>query len=191
MIMAVYPLLFFPYQINYMSMTATLMLVLFYQIIAKETAALKALGYWIIVACLLLLTICELPYICREIVVAYQSGPSYYLMKEKLKQFPQLNSKKSLLVATTAQNYFLFKGNGYDVVELGFLNDPANRSHVDIYALSFVGSGNPLKPMYPIFWDPNEYELIYRPSLPQQTKIFGYPVSNSSNTWEVELYKRK
>jgi len=174
-----------------MSMTAALMLVLFVQIIANETTALRALGHWIIVTCLVCLTILELPYIFREIVVAYESGPSFYHANLILKQLTPLNGKNALLVATEPSNYFLFKGNGYDVIDIDYLKDPANRSRVDIFALSFVGSGNPLKPMYPIFWDPNEYELIYRPSLPQQTKIFGYPVSNSSNTWEVELFKRK
>jgi len=181
----------FPYQVNYMLFVLAAIIVLFGSLTEIQSMSTIVAQRWIILICVFFSTIYIIPYEIRELVVARQSGPSFYRMQSVLEKYSKSNTKKPLLVATHATNYYIFKGKTFDIVNLECIAGTTNLSQVDIFALSFVGSRNPLKPMYPYYWNPSEYKLIYRPSLPQQTTIFGYPVSNSSNTWEMELYIRK
>ena len=183
-------IILFPYQPNYMLLVSAVIIVLFGSLTKIESISIIVVQRWIILICFLFLTIYIIPYEIREIVVAWQSGPSFYRMQSVLERYSKSITKKPLLVATHATNYYIFKGKTFDVINLECIGGITNLSQVDIFALSFVGSRNPLKPLYPYYWNPREYKLIYRPSLPQQTTIFGHPVSNSSNTWEMELYIR-
>lgn len=190
MFIAAIPVIIFPYQVNYISLVAAVLIILFACLTKIEFRKAYVMQRWVILFCVFFINIFIIPYEIREMVVAWQSGPSFYRMRSVMEDLNKSFAKKPIIVATTSQNYYLFKGNGFDIVNIDCLGDPAKRSQVDIFALSFVGSRNPLKPNYPCYWDPGEYKLTYHPSLPQQTKIFGHPISNSSNTWEMDLYIR-
>jgi hypothetical protein len=179
----------FPFQTNYMALAATLILVLFARGINLYSSTASTSAKWLIFPCLLLINLVTFPYIGRELVVAWRSEPSFYRMAKILDNIKKTTMLQPILVATSGQNYFLFKRNGYDVVPDFLLQDPQSRAKIDLYACPFDGSGDPFKPGYPNYWNSLEVELIYRPDLPQQAKLFGKPISHSSNTWEVELYR--
>ena len=91
--------------------------------------------------------------------------------------------------------YFLFKPR--DVLLVPTVHplsaEAALLAESDYFVFSFPGSRNPLQPHRPDWWPSvaGQFELLYRPRLPQQPKLFGVPLSNSSQTWEVEIWGRK
>jgi hypothetical protein len=141
---AAIPIIIFPYQVNYISLVATVLIILFACLTKIESKQAYIMQRWIILFCVFFINIFIIPYEIREMVVAWQSGPSFYRMQSVLKDVNNSIAKKPIIVATTSQNYYLFKGNGFDVVNIDCLGDPAKRPQVDIFALSFVGSRNPL-----------------------------------------------
>lgn len=174
-----------------MSLTAIVILVLFARIYIVDPASQNTSFRWIIFTSLLFIAIFEVLFITRDFVIAYDSAPSFQRMQQALQKLCESNRPKPLLVATTPSTYFLFKGKGFDVVNINYLVNPSDLRQIDLFALSFIGTRNPLEPNYPSWWKNLRVELVYRPVLPQQTRLLGYVLSASSNTWEVELYKRK
>jgi hypothetical protein len=185
------PILLFPYQSNYMSLTATVILVLFARLAIVDPISQNTSVRWVIFASLLFIAIFEVLFIMRDFVIAYDSAPSFQRMQQTLQKLSDSNWPKPLLVATSPSTYFLFKGKGFDVVNIDYLGNPSDLRRIDLFALSFIGTLNPLEPNYPSWWKNVKVEMVYRPVLPQRTRLLGYSLSASSNTWEVELYKRK
>jgi hypothetical protein len=71
------------------------------------------------------------------------------------------------------------------------LNVAEDRAKIDFYALSYPGSGNPLTPQRVDSMSNTEYAPVFRPELPQLATILGFPLSNSSQSWESAIYGRR
>lgn len=188
--MAAVSVVLFPYQWSYMSVTAALILVMFARFSAATTVRDRRLVSWAVLACFGTVAAFEAVFIVRGLTVASQSGTSLPRMQHVLDGFRPPPGQAPLLVATSYPTYFLFKGAGFEPVNTRHLDDRGDQARLDLAALSFVGSRDPEKPLYPPWWRPDEWELIYRPALPQRTRFLGF-VSQGSNTWEVELYRRR
>jgi hypothetical protein len=95
--------------------------------------------------------------------------------------------------AVSPSNYILWRQAGlHPLVNIysGFA-DPSNREHLQVLALSYPGSGNPLRPQIAEFVPPQEYRTVFEPAVPQLATLFGYPLSKSSQTWESAIYSRR
>jgi hypothetical protein len=190
-LMALIPILVFSYESCYMGFSGALMLVLLARLMVREKGTLSPIYLWLFLVCVSFLSLVEGRYAVRDVIVACQSGPSYERMQRVLVQARSSPGQQPVMVATAPSNYLLFKSLGFEVVDIQEIGNPSDRAGVQLFALSFVGTCDPLKPDLPRWgWDPQDYELLYRPALPQQTKFWG-STSSSSNTWEVELYRRK
>jgi hypothetical protein len=71
------------------------------------------------------------------------------------------------------------------------LSDPEIRRPIVFYALNYDGSGDAFQPQTPPWWDENDYELLFKPNLPQRVTLFGQVISNSSITWENAIYETR
>jgi hypothetical protein len=190
-VMAIFTISVFAYETCYMGLSSAILIVLLSQLVARDYGYLPKMYLWLVFLCVFFISLFEFQYVAKDIVVAWQSAPSYYRMEQILKRLHPSQDQKLLNVATAPANYILFKSCGYvNVVDIKCLRNRSDRDWVDLLALSFIGSGDPMKPGYPPWgWNPAGLTLLYRPVLPQQTKFLGF-VSSDSNTWEVELYKR-
>lgn len=185
--MGFFPILIIPYGNYYMSLTAALIMVLLARLSVIESEKEGKLLRWTIIIPLAFIAFFEILFIGREFIIAYENAPSFHRMQKVLNKYK--NYKNPLFVATSPATYFLFKGNGFDPVNIYYLHNPHDIDRMDLIALSYYGSQNPNKPNLISMVNSDKYENIYRPILPQKTKLFGHVISNSSNTWEVDLYK--
>jgi hypothetical protein len=122
---------------------------------------------------------------------------SYERMNDVLAglSFPDRTGDGRVLVQLDPFAYFLFKPRALTIVPSPHphASAPEIVQQSDYVVLSFLGSGDPMTPHQPWWWETAapEFELLYRPALPQQPQLFGYRLSNSSHTWEVEIWRRK
>ena len=96
-------------------------------------------------------------------------------------------------IAVSPELYMLFKEQGLEVVSWygPYVDEPWARKRIAFFALEYYGTGDPLRPMFPAFWEAKNYELVYEPRLPQLATLLGRPISNSSVTWEAALYRSR
>jgi hypothetical protein len=103
-----------------------------------------------------------------------------------------LNGDGEIWVGVSPTHYFIFKSRGYEILPLDFVAISDAIEVLDYAALPYGGGGDPLQSWHPTWWALIEpaMALLYRPALPQFVTLFGYRISNSSYSWEVELWAR-
>jgi hypothetical protein len=139
----------------------------------------------------------QLPLAGQSLLIQAALGGSYQRMVARLADLPldDRTGDGEVLVELDPFAYFLFRERAVIIVPAShpLASDPALLARADYVVLSYPGSGDPLEPHRPPWWAAaaGEYELLYRPALPQQPRAFGVTLSRSSATWEVEIWGRR
>lgn len=97
------------------------------------------------------------------------------------------------MIVTYQTNYAFFYEKGYKPVFISSpaVRDPDVRRKIDFYALTYYGTGKGDLSSKPKWWSGDEYELLYKPNLPQTIWLIpGVRKTSSSRTWELEVYRR-
>lgn len=185
------PLLFFPYQSRYVGVAAGVVLALF-SVVAPRDAATRKAGQLAIITGFCAMVAINAPFLARDLVYQAYLGPSLERMTATLTQLKERGVFKGKIIAVSPDLYMLFKELGLDVVNWygPCLFDPQLRSNIALYAFAYGGTGDPLRPWHPDWWDAADYKQIFVPQLPQQVKFLGLH-SNSSITWEATLYESR
>lgn len=181
-----------PYQPNYLAMTSALLLgaaacvAVGAALPARRAYAAAILGAFALI-CLM-----SVPQRVREIVIRVAS---YGSMKRALADIDSVRQKLTSpdqMIAVSPGNYILWREKGLRPLTTTYsgLADPRNREHLAFVAVTYGGSGNPLRPHRPFWLTAPEYKLVIQPKLPQYASIFGLHVSRSSFTWESGIYVR-
>jgi hypothetical protein len=94
-------------------------------------------------------------------------------------------------VALDPAAHLMLRAQGYDALVWWqpTITKEELLARADAFAFGFNGTGDPLRAGYPDWWDERLGERVYRPDLPQVPRVFGYALSRSSKTWEVELWR--
>lgn len=181
-----------PYQLNYIGMTAALLLAGAACLTIRLPPRVRA-GYTgaIFTGLFLMGCVC-LPQHVRQMVV--RSGTHDSLVRARadigLNRDDYLASGK--FVAVASQIYMLWRESGVrplTAIYPGF-DDPENRRALSWIAAAYPGSGRLSEPQKPRWLSGEEYALERRPQLPQPANFFGLWTSHSSETWESAMYRR-
>ena len=187
------PLLLMPYQVFYVGIVAGVVLALFALVASPpEPAGLKA-AQLAILAGLAGIVAVNAPLLARQLLYQAQLGPSLERMTETLARLKQQHVFDGKIIAVPPELYMLFKQQGLEVVSWygPYVDEPLARQRIAFFALQYYGTGDPLRPMFPAFWEAKNYELVYEPRLPQLATLFGRPISHSSVTWEAAIYRSR
>jgi hypothetical protein len=192
MAVGILPVILVPYQSFYAGIAAGFILVLFAMVVeTPDKLARRGAGFAIIAAYAGFIVI-SMPTLGRSLLIQAQLGPSLQRTTEtlaRLKQEPEFQDK---VIAVPPSAYLLFKEMGFNVVNWYSPYFTADiRRDVPFYALSYAGTGDPLRPAYPPWWDAKNYKTLFEPELPQIPTLFGFPLSRSSITWEVSIYQAR
>jgi hypothetical protein len=185
------PLLFFPYQSRYVGVAAGVVLILF-SLVAPHELRLRKPGQLAIIAGFCGMVAVNAPFLARDLVYQAYLGPSLARMTATLARFKSHGVFNDKIVAVSPGVYMLFKEAGINVVNWysPALLDPELRRKISFYAFTYDGTGDPLRPWYPDWWNEAHFKQIFAPQLPQQVRFFGLH-SNSSITWEAAIYARR
>jgi len=151
----------------------------------------------VLLLALLLLLLPRLPLEGYRRVVQAGLGPSYERMTAFLAGHPleDRTGDGAIWIAVDPQLYFLVKPLGHRVFVSNFWQvGPADFTPLlDYVALAYGAGGAPQAPRLPTWWSAIEPQLepLYRPDLPQFVTLFGQRLSNSSYSWEAELWQRR
>lgn len=182
------PVLLVPYQSNYAGVSAGFTLILFSIVIASKDRA----GRFAVIIAYMGIVAASAPTTARELLYRTHLGASLDRMTATLLQLEARPELHGETIAVSPESYMLFKQLGYDVVVWSSpVLTEETRSKIPLYAFAYNGSGNPMQPRYPDWWQARDYKLLFEPQLPQTVKVFGIPVSRSSVTWEVAIYERR
>jgi hypothetical protein len=96
-------------------------------------------------------------------------------------------------IAVSPSNYMAWREAGLHPLITVYpgLAEPANRISIHFVALAYPGSGNLMTPQGLELVPQGEYRRVFEPDLPQPTVVFGRRFSNSSQTWESEIFARR
>lgn len=187
------PLLVSPYQSYYVGAAAGFVLVLFAAVAAPRDAHERKAGQLAILGAFAGMIAINAPFVARDLLYQAYLGPSVRRMTETLAELKARHLFQGKIVAVSPELYMLFKQAGLDVVTLNSpsVAHPEVRGKIALYALDYLGTHDPMRPMRPDWWDDNSYSPVFEPRLPQQVKILGLPISNSSITWEAAIYETR
>jgi hypothetical protein len=180
-----------PYQSNYALISAALLLGTW---AALETR-MPSGGRWAALAIVAALTVdvaLSAPMEIKERLVRHGAGASLPRARRYLDDHLALLETPGAFTAVSPTTYILWREAGLHplITVYSGWRVPANRGRALILALSYPGSGDPLRPQLPDTLPLSEYRPIFAPDLPQQTLVLGRPVSTSSQTWESAVYVR-
>jgi hypothetical protein len=130
---ALIPVILFPYQPCYMSLTALLAVLLFASIYWQREKHTYLIGY-ISLACVVFIGIATASYTFRDFIYAFRAQDSYAEASLQVATLKAGSNSSRPLVATTAHFYFLFKNAGFDVVEVAYLRSDTDIRSVDFFA---------------------------------------------------------
>ncbi len=124
-------------------------------------------------------------------------GASYQRIQDFLatQSFEDRNGDGAVWLAVDPVVYFLFKPLGHGILspDHPIISAATTMAVLDYVVLAYGGGGDPLAPRRPDWWPQiaDSLELVYRPVLPQYIELFGQRLSNSSYSWEVEIWRRR
>jgi Dolichyl-phosphate-mannose-protein mannosyltransferase len=185
-------LLLSPYQLNYVAMTAALLLAGAACLTVRMSRDVRA-GYSaaILTALLLMGSLC-LPLHLRQIVVRSATQESLIRARTFIAHNKDSYASSGKYLAVASQTYMLWREAGVRplaTIYSGF-DDPGNRRLLGTIALAYPGSASLYEPQKPKWLGEDEYSLEHRPQLPQPLTFFGVWASRSSQTWESAIYRR-
>jgi hypothetical protein len=202
LLLALVPLIVFPYQPCYMSLTASTILILFSILASKEKPPQSTANQWLPVISIGFLSLVAIPFMLREFIAAFQARETYHEMLTTIGQIRSDPKHQVQLIASKATFYFLFKQAGFEVVEVDYLKDSSDIAKVDLFAFHAVEHDGHSPSEFPAWWKPENMEVVHLPRLSSELKIFNWSISKinllginiyspSAATWEPALYRFK
>ena len=202
LLLALVPLIIFPYQPCYMSITASTILILFSILASKEKFPQSAANQWLPVISIGFLSLVAVPFMLREFVTAFQSRETYHEVHAMIRRIRSDPKQRIHLIASKDTFYFLFKQAGFEVVEVHYLKDSSDIAKVDLFAFHAVEHDGHSPSEFPAWWKPENMEVVHLPRLSSELKIFNWSIpkisliginiySPSAATWEPALYRLK
>jgi hypothetical protein len=182
-----------PYQSNYPPITAALLLAAWASIEAGKHTGGRHTAAVAILAAFAVNILLNVPFEARNLLVRSSTRDSLqralvYLESHRGElEFPGGYS------AVSPATYILWRQAGlHPLISIysGF-RLAENRKNLDVLALSYPGSGDPVKPQAAEFLPEDEYRPVFQPVVPQPAVIAGHVVSKSSQTWESAIYVRR
>ena len=194
--LAAVPLIVFPYQPCYMSLTAAMVLILFVLLDGKAERQATLSNRWVTAAGVGFIALVAAPFMLREFVIAFDARDSYQRTLAMIRQINSDPNRPNQLVATTAGTYFLFKQAGFEAVEIAYLQRPEDIARVDVFAINTMGESDGAPHQFPDWWVAENMEPVHlaSKSLDGSTipdvKLFGISVFRR-RSWEPDLYRYK
>jgi len=139
----------------------------------------------------------QLPFTAAHVYFARFMASSYERARATLGALPfeDATGDGRVVVQVDPFAYFLVKPRDVAIVPLPLPQSAAPEvvAATDYLVLSYPGSGDPLSPHRPYWWatGAGDFELLHRPDLPQRPYLLGRALSNSSQTWELEIWRRQ
>lgn len=189
--LAAIPLLIFPYQPCYMSLTAAMILLLFVLCNERNNHQRKISNLWVSVAGVGFLALVAAPFLLREFLIAFQARESYLNTTAMIRRLNSGSDRSYHLVASSASSYFLFKQSGFEAVEIAYLQQPDDIARVDLFALSAMGENEGVADRFPNWWDADKMEQVHSAESVPDLKLFGITIYRGRATWEPDLYRYK
>ena len=185
-----------PYQANYLTMTAGLLLAAWASIegvTSVKSAVQSRTPLIALLAAFVANIVVTAPFEIRDQLVRWNAGKSIDTAIAFLDSHRGMLESQSGFTAVSPTSYILWRQAGlHPLIEIysGF-KVPENRARLNMLALSYPGSGNPLLPQSAEYIPINEFALMSQPTLPQPAIVLGRSLSNSSQTWESAIYIRR
>lgn len=130
---ALIPILLFPYQPCYMSLSAAIAVLLCATVYCRIRKHVLMTGY-LSLASVAFIGIATGSYMVRDFFNAFRVQDSYVHAMAQVAEAKLASGDSRPLVATTAHFYFLFKNAGFDVVEVAYLRSDTDIRSVDFFA---------------------------------------------------------
>jgi hypothetical protein len=189
-----------PYQANYATITAALLIGAWASAEAARFAAGSALrsapdnrAAMIVIAVFCCNVIVTAPFEARELAVRSRTGGSMQRAVAFLATHRELLEAGTGYAAVSPAEYILWRQlKLHPLINIysGF-RDPQRRKAVRILALSYPGSSNLSLPQAAPFFPAGEYATGFEPVLPQPATLLGLRLSRSSQTWESAVLIRR
>ena len=189
--LAAIPLLVFPYQPCYMSLTAAMVLILFALCNGANKQQYKVSNLWVPVIGVGFLALVAAPFLFREFIIAFQARDSYLKATAMIRHLNTDSDRSYHLVASSASSYFLFKQSGFEAVEVAYLQHPEDIVRVDLFAFNAMGRSEGIDHRFPTWWDADKMELVHLAESAPDLKLFGITIYRGGATWEPDLYRSK
>jgi hypothetical protein len=182
-----------PYQSNYATITAALLLAGWASIEAAKPLGSNRGAAIAILLAFSVNVVLTVPFQARDLLVRFSTRESLPRALAYLESHRKDLEADGGYSAVSPTNYILWRQAGLhplNSIYSGF-RDPASREKLNVLALSYPGSGDLLRPQEPEFIPENEYVSVFQPVLPQPAVVGGHVLSRSSQTWESAVYRRR
>lgn len=180
LIITAVPILIFPYQPCYMSLTAAVIVLLFVRIFPS-----RDFGPPVAVISLACIAIIALPFTCREFVLAYVAHPSFRALQRRADELAG-SAERPLLTAISAPTYFAFKRQGFVVADISYIVDPRP---FDLFVFNFNNALVGGEHKYPHWWHANDFQCIYSPPKEERPRLMHFTVGSRVASWLGEIWR--
>jgi hypothetical protein len=181
-----------PYQINYIAMSAALLLAAAACLAAQmPPEARRGYAAAILIGLLSMGALC-LPEHLRQLIVRAGTQDSLVRARAFIARNGEAYRSRGTFMAVSSQTYMLWREAGIRPLILiysGFDN-PDNRRLLAWIATAYPGSASLYDPQKPPWLRADEFVLEHQPELPQPLRFLNLWTSRSSQTWESALYHR-
>jgi hypothetical protein len=185
-LIALIPVVLFPYQPCYMSFTATVMvalLVRFALINGWQPYRVQLLGIFSIVFIALPAT----GHLLRELALTGKAAPSYERMDRMIASLEPGPNQEPPLVASGQPTYFSFKSRRFRVVDLAYLRRPEDAAQIDYFAVP-GGRESPGGRQFFLEWGALNLEEIYSAATDYSSPLLN---PRFTYTWECSILRQK
>ena len=194
--LAAVPLIVFPYQPCYMSLTAAMVLILFVLLDGKAERQATLSNRWVTAAGVGFIALVAAPFMLREFIIAFDARDSYQRTLATIRQINSDPDRPSHLVATTSGTYFLFKQAGFEAVEIAYLQRPEDIARVELFAINTMGEFDGAAHKFPDWWVPEKMEPVHLADKSRDgaavpdVRLFGISIFRR-RSWEPDLFRYK
>ena len=194
--LAAVPLIVFPYQPCYMSLTAAMVLILFVLLDGKMERQTVLSNRWVTTGGIAFVALVATPYMLREFVIAFDARESYQRSLAMIRQIASDPERHNHIIATTAENYFLFKQAGFETVEIAYLQRPEDIAKVNLFAFNYMNGSNAAPYKFPDWWAPDQIEPVnleirkHDDTTFPDLKLFKISIYQR-RSWELHLFRHK
>jgi hypothetical protein len=194
--LALFPLIVFPYQPCYMSLTAAMVLILFDLLDGKAERKALPSNRWVTTAGIAFIALVATPFMLREFVIAFDARDSFQKTRDMIQKFASDPNRPKPIIATSSGTYFLFKQAGFETVEIAYLQRPEDIARVDVFAINTSDESDGAKHKFPSWWVADKMEPIHLATKEHNgvsnpdIKLFGVSVFRRE-LWEPVLFRHK
>jgi len=182
-----------PYQTNYPPITAALLLVVWASIASLTSPTSRKISGTSIFVAFTAVAALGAPLEARTLLTRFAAHESIDRARTFISSHRAEFDRPGRFIAVSPSNYMVWREAGVRplITTYSGFDSPVNRERLDYVALAFPGSSDLLQPQSPQWLSDVEYVQAHRPQLPQPARIFTRQLSNSSQTWESELWTRR